>query len=251
MTKHVASSDTKALTLAFEKAATQETSIFHPWRYFVAGGETLQKIQDIIADFDTVKQGYEDLAKRAGAKSFDGSHFSFDFREEEMVELTGKERIDNNFSGGNGGEPWQCARIERIPNFVVTNSRAFGHFLPDVATEEGRALRDACREVKERAQPSVRFARWLGCESLEVPENPDYPYGTKKRVSATATKVGDQWIVAVPVVPVPEGGYQSKTYRQEWTLPPDSKALTVSEYFGLLEKGNLLQNSAPQPPRPN
>ena len=58
-------------------------------------------------------------------------------------------------------------------------------------------------------------------------------------------------IVAVPVVTVPEGGYPPKSFKEEWTLPPDSKALAVSEYFGLLEQNRLLQNTPPQTPRPN
>lgn len=251
MTKHTAGANAKTITLAFEKAATREAQLFHPWRYFVAGGETLQKIQDIVADYENVKQGYEDLAARAGAKSYDGNSFYFDFKPEEMLPLTGNERVDNNLQGGRGSEPWQCKRIERLPGFVVTDSRAYGQFIPDVATPEGAALRDACKDIKERAQPAVRFARWLGCEGIEVPENPDYPYGTKKRVSATATKVGEAWIVAVPVVTVQAGGYQSKIFKEEWTLPPDSKALAVSEYYGLLEQNRLLQNTPPQTPRPN
>lgn len=251
MTKHTADANAKTITLAFEKAATRETSIFHPWRYFVAGGETLQKIKDIIADYSNVQQGYIDLAAKAGAKSYDGDSFYFDFKPEEMKPLTGDERVDNNFQGGKGSEPWRCKSIERIPGFVVTDSRAYGQFIPDVATPEGAALRDACSELKERAQPAVRFARWLGCKGIEVPESPDYPYGSKKRVFATATKVGEQWIVAVPVVTVPEGSYPPKSFKEEWTLPPDSKALTVSEYFGLLEQNRLLQNTPPQTQRPN
>lgn len=251
MNKYSVDATAKTLTLAFEKAATRETQLSHPWRYFVAGGETLQKIQDIIADYASVQQGYADLAAKAGAKTYDGDSFYFDFKPEEMKPLTGNERVDNNLQGGKGSEPWQCKRIERIPGFVVTDSRAYGQFIPDVATPEGAALRDECRALKERAQPAVRFARWLGCEGVQVPENPDYPHGSKKHVSATATKVGEQWIVAVPVVTMPEGGYPPKSFKEEWTLPPDSKALSVSEYFGLLEQNRLLQSTPPQTPRPN
>lgn len=250
MTKHSADAAAKTLTLAFEKAATRETQLFHPWRYFVAGGETLQKIEDIIADYSNVKQGYADLAARAGAKSFDGDSFDFEHSYEEMIPLTGKERVDYHARGGNGDEPWQCKRIERIPGFLVSDGRSSGQFYPDVATEEGRALRDACREMKERAQPYVRFARWLGCENVQVFEDPMYQ-GTRKNASATATKVGDQWIVAVPVVVTPDSAYQPKSFKEEWVIPPDSKALAVSEYYGLLEQNKLLQNTPPQTPRPN
>ena len=52
MDKFTASGTDNVLTLAFEKAATQETKVFHPWRYFVAGGETLAKIERFLDEND-------------------------------------------------------------------------------------------------------------------------------------------------------------------------------------------------------
>jgi hypothetical protein len=75
--------------------------------------------------------------------------------------------------------------------------------------------------------------------------------GTRKNASATVTKVGEQWIVAVPVVVTPDRAYQPRSFKEEWVIPPDSKALAVSEYYGLLEQNKLLRNTPPQTPRPN
>lgn len=249
MDKFSAKNDDKLLTLAFEKAATCETRVFHPWRYFIAEGETLQQINTIISEYATVAQGYIDLAQKAGAKSYNGSYFSFDFQPDEMEELTGKERTDGNFTGGRGSEPWQCKRVARLPGFVVTDSRAYGQFLPDVATPLGAALRDDARALKERAQPALRFARWLGAAGVEVPENGNYPFGTQVHASATATQIGDQWIVAVPVRVVPNTRIDHTSVTEEWTHPPGSAPLGVSEYFGLLEKNSLIKNT-PKTPQP-
>lgn len=247
MDKFSATTGDKVLTLAWEKAATRETPVFHPWRYFKAEGETLKQIETAISDFSNVAQAYEDLAKKVGAKSYNGSYFNFDFDHKELQELTGNERTDNNYTGGPGSEPFQCARIARFPGWVVTNSRAYGQFIPDVATPEGAALRDECKALKDIAQPMVRFARWLGCAGVSVPTDPAYPYGNKTNVSATATKIGGEWIVAVPVV-ITGNDYSNPTaYKQEWTVPPDSKPLTVSEYFGLLEKNSLIPNQPKAP----
>lgn len=249
MEKHKADSTAKVLTLAFEKAATAETRVSHPWRYFIAGGETLQQIETIISDYSTVAQGYADLAKKAGAKSYDGTSFEFDHKYDEMVALSGTERVDYNLSGGAGNAPWQDKRILRIPGFVVSDGRSSGQFYPDVATPEGRALRDDCKALKERAQPAVRFAQWLGASGVEVPVDPQYPYGSKTHVSASVTKIGEDWIVAVPVIATPNDRFKPTGFTEEWIVPPGATPLGVSEYFGLLEKNSLIKNT-PKAPKP-
>lgn len=241
MDKFSAKNDEQLLTLAFEKAATRETRVYHPWRYFIADGETLQQINTIISEYATVDQAYVDLAKKTGAKSYDGSAFAFDFKADEVLELTGDERV------GKGSEPWQCARIERLPGWVMTNNRSYGRFMPDVATPEGAAIEAECAALKERAQPALRFAQWLGAAGIEVPQDGNYPFGTQVRASASATKIGDQWIVAVPVSVKPNTRIDHTSVTEEWTVPPGAKPITVAEYFCLLENRGLTNNTPKGP----
>ena len=239
-------SEEKALTLAFEKSATRETKVFHPWRYYVAGGETLAKIEEIIADFAGVDQAAKDLAAKYGAKSFDTSYgFTFDFDGKDMQPLKGTERVDYNLQGGKGGQPWQDKIIPSIPDFVVSDGRSYGQFHPDVSTERGQQIRADMIAVKEKAQPMVRFAKWLGADGVKVIPDPTYQ-GQTVNASATATKIGNEWIIAVPVAITYDSGYPAKNYTEEWSVPPGSQPLAVSEYFAKAEKANLVQN-APKP----
>jgi hypothetical protein len=248
MDKFKTTNNDKVLTLAWEKAATRETNVFHQWRYFVAGGETLHQIETAISDFATLEQSYADLAKKAGAKSYNGRCFQFDYDWHDKMELTGDERVDMNLSGREQ-EPFQCARISSIPGFVMTDSRSTGNFYPDVAMEEGRELRDACMAIKDKANPAARVASWLESYGVSMPANPEYPFGTTSPASATVTKIGGDWIVAVPVISTPNDRINITSFAEEWATPPDSKPLDVSEYFALLEKNGLVKNT-PKAPKP-
>jgi hypothetical protein len=235
-----------ALTLTFEKAATKETALFHPWRYFKAEGETLRQIEAIISDYATVGQDYAALATKAGAKSYDGTSFAFDYKRDELLPCTEDERVDYN-ANGNANQPFQCKRIARLPGFVVSDSRSSGQFYPDVATPAGKALNDERVALKDRSQPMVRFAKWLENYGVEVPQDPAYPFGSKMHVSASATKIGGDWIVAVPVIIAPNDRYKPTAYTQSWTVPPDAAPISVSAYFTLLEKNSLIPNQPKGP----
>ena len=246
MDKFTASRADNALTLAFEKAATQETKIFHPWRYFVAGGETLAKIQEFIADVANVAQEKEDFKNKIGAKKYNGTYgIEFDFDQNDMLPLSGTERVDYHLNGGNGSEPWQAKRIASVPDFIVSDGRTYGQFHPDVSTPRGRAIRDEMQKIEEKAQPSKRFAQWLGAANVDVPRNPAYS-GDRVKLSAIATKIGDEWIVAVPVEIVPDP-HPQKSYTETWIVPPDAAPLSVGEYFTRVEKNNLLKNTTKAP----
>lgn len=244
MTTFKARSEEKALTLAFEKSATRETKVFHPWRYYVAGGETLAQIEAAIADFAGVEQATKDLAAKYGAKSFDTytNSFTFDFDGKDMQPLKGTERVDYHMQGGKGNQPFSDKIIPSIPDFVVSDGRSYGQFSPDVSTERGQQIREDAIAVKEKAQPMVRFAKWLGAYGVKVIPDPTYS-GNTTNASATATKIGNEWIVAVPVTITYDPGYPAKNYTEEWVVPPGSSSLTVSEYFAKAEKAQLVQNA--------
>ena len=246
MDRFKATNNDKVLTLAWEKAATREASVFHQWRYFIAGGETLRRIEEAISDVATFEQDYADIAKKAGAKSYNGKCFQFDYDWHDKAELTGDERVDMNLSG-EAQKPWRCVRISTIPGFVMTDHRSTGNFHPDVATQEGRELRDACMAVKDKAEPAARIARWLESYGISMPANPEYPFGVTTPASATVTKIGGDWIVAVPVIATPNDRINITAFAEEWATPPDSKSLDVSEYFALLEKSGLLKNTPKGP----
>lgn len=237
----------KLPTLAFARAATTESAVSHPWRYYIAGGAALQQIEKCIAEFGNAAGAYEDLAREVGAQNYDGNSFGFEFEGSEIENLAGNERVDFHLNGQTG-QPFQCGRIARIPDFVVTNGRSYGAFYPDVATPRGKSIRDKCVALKEIAEPAARFARWLGSHNVKIFPDPHY-VGDTKTVSAKAEKIGDAWIVAMPVVATLERGSNGAfgSLKEEWNVPPDSKPLAVSEYFTLLEKAGLLQNSPPAP----
>jgi len=232
----------KVLTLAFENAATRETQIFHPWRYFIAEGETLNKINEIMSDVTTVEQNNIAFAKKIGAKQYNGSYGTeFDFNGEDMVTLTGQELVDYNLDGGKGHSPYQAKRILSIPDFVVSDGRTYGQFHPDIATKRGREIRDEMKSLEGISKPAARFARWVGASNVDVPQNPQYS-GNRNSLSASVTKIGDKWIVAVPVEVIPDQ-YPSKEYSESWVSPPGSTPITIAEYFSRIEKNSLIQKT--------
>lgn len=225
------------LSLAFHTSATRKTRVFHPWRYFVAEGETLAKIGELLTIAGNAPKLAETLAEKAGAISFDGFGFKFDHAPSELAALTGKERVDPKFEG-RSREPWQGKRVERIPGFVLDEGHGYPVFLPDVATEKGREFRNAAKTLAESANPAKAFAQWLGAYEVFVP-NDLAETAEGARLSATVTRVGKEWIVAVPVS---VSGGLSGTVAETWAVPPQSKAITVAEYFTKVEQANLLKN---------
>lgn len=226
------------IALAFHSSATRTTKVFHPWRYFVAGGETLAKINELIASAEQSPERKAELAQKAGAKSFNGFGFDFEYQPDELKAPKGKERVDWKFDGGAGREPYQGRRVERIEGFVLSEDPGYPAFLPDVSTAKGRAFRDAARELVEQSNPAKAFAKWLGASDVFVPTDiAETAEGT--RLSATVTKVGKEWIVAVPVS---VSGGLTGGYGEQWAVPPGSKPLTVAQYFTRVEKAQLLKN---------
>lgn len=225
------------IALAFHSAATRTTKVFHPWRYFVAGGETLDKINALIAGAEKGPARKAELAQQAGAKSFNGAGFDFDYQQGELQALKGRERVDWKFDGGSR-EPYQGRRVDRITGFVLSEDQGYPTFSPDISTPKGREFRDAAKELVEQSNPAKAFAKWLGASEVYVP-NDLAETGEGTRLSATVTKVGKEWIVAVPVS---ISGGLSGGYAEQWAVPPGSKPLTVGQYFTRVEQAQLLKN---------
>lgn len=234
----------KSLTLAFEKAVQKEASVSHPWRYFVAAGETLQKIEEFLADVNRADQARADMCARVGAKSFNGVYgFTFEnLTYADLLPLEGTERTDFHMQGGAGTEPWQSKRVAHLPGFVVADGRAFGQVHPDVATDFGRALRDECMAIEQMANPALRFANWLGAANVDIPLDGN-ANGSKTKVSATVQKIGNDWIVAVPVEV--KYSYADQSTTQQWIVPPGAAPITISDYFARVEKAQLIRNTGP------
>lgn len=127
---------------------------------------------------------------------------------------------------------------------------------PEPGHSSGRGIQEKCLALKLRANPDARFAAWLGVSDINT--NPDgetrfkdHPLWPNDRKSATARKIGDQWIVAVPVTGEAVYGPAGRqggaiAYQERWPIPPDSPPLAVSDYFRLLEAAQILFNT-PKP----
>ena len=254
MEKFITPANGTALSLAFGQAAPAKAKISHPYRYFIAGGATLQKIEECLNDVSRVEQVSAALAQEAGAKSYSAKYgeFKFDFDHKEVAKLAGSEQIL-----GQDGKPHPVddtfwARVPRLPDFVMTNSRNYGNFYPNIATPLGLSLAQKCQEIAVLTNPLQRFARWLGCESVHPAPDHIGMAGSYKPLSVQLEKIGNDWIVAVPAVVHHQYverryGAEPTGYNESWTIPPDSTPLAVSDYFRLLEQNNIIGAPPPAP----
>lgn len=223
------------LTLSFNRQY-----IRHPERYFVAAGETLAAIEQFIADAKDLQPAYDALAKETGMDFYDGHHFAINgWTIEDLQKVEGQPHFFH----------------PNRPDFITPDIRLW-EFFPNTDTEGGRGIQEKCLALKLRADPDARFAAWLG--AIDDNTNPDgearfkdHPLWPNDRKSASVRQIADQWIVAVPVTGEAVYGPAGRkggaiAYQERWTIPPESTPLAVSDYFRLLEAGQLLFNT-PKP----
>lgn len=236
-----------SLTLAWDKAGTTSERITHPYRYFIAGGETLKKIEDLIAGTSKVNDAAAALAAEVGAKSYDVEDhtFQFDFDPADLQPVTGDEVVRNQ----NGYQQPINERYDRIspkiPDFVLQDGRSGRFFCLDERSQRAKDIAAKCEKIRELAQPMQSFAKWLGCYGVDTRPG----IGGSERLSAHASKFGEQWVVAVPVVSRDSSyGRDPAKVVENWAVPPDSTQISVSDYFALAERHNHIQNMPPPSP---
>ncbi len=230
------------LTAHFNEKGQQTTkSVGHPWRYFIANGEALEKIEQFIKDSQNVGAIYQAFADSVGAKKYNGRSFAFDF---DMKDL---EQIENQSN----------MRFKKDTDFV-TPCMSMGDFYPDRETPRGKEIGEKAQQLQTLLYPERRFAAWLGNVNVDTNEHGHPRFGGHDKKSAEIERIGDLWIIKVPVVGKGVYGADGKGgmlsgYEDSWTIPPNSTPIKISDYFKLLEDANALsqmpntQKPAPKP----
>ncbi len=217
------------LTAHFNEKGRQSTkSVGHPWRYFVADGESLEKIEQFIKDSRNVETIYQDFADSVGAKAYNGRSFEFDFDMKDLEQIEGQSNM----------------RFRKDPDFT-TPCMSMGDFYPDRETERGREIGEKAQQLQALLYPERRFAAWLGALNVDTNEHGHPRFGDRDRKSAEIEKIGDLWIIKAPVVGKGVYGADGKGsmlsgFEDSWTVPPDAMPIKISDYFKLLEDANAL-----------
>ncbi len=244
--------DDTALTPSFNDVRKEffSKSLGHPWRYFVAGGETLRMLEKCIDEAIAAKTGgvveqmYKDYALQVGATGYDRGLFSFEYE-------------DTDFIPRKVGDA--AMRFKRNPDFMTYNPQA--GFLPDPETTVGKIIIRDIFDLSLVKDAPKRFAEWLENNAVRTNQNMHPRFGEGSDIkSAEALKIGGDWIIRVPVIGEGIYGEDGKGgvltgYRETWVLPPDSKPLRVSEFFRLLETEGAItmtpEEKTPKAPTPS
>lgn len=277
----------------------------HPWRYFVAAGESLKKLEQLVAASKTVDADLLAFVKSFGADEVRGGYFIFnnaeiqaiparmllkympnplfvceastpgDFfpdrsnaegrklqREVESVAASESARAElakkygaESFDGKVFHFPDWEEHVQAVPpgekKYRLKSNPLFVHgvqdgrdsFLPDLATDEGMKISEREREIGRGRNPDRVFADWIASFELDI------SYHTPQqsnRPKAEVEKIGNEWIIKVPVIVEGIYGADGKGgvltgQKEGWVLPPGAKPISISEYFAKLEKSGSLR----------
>lgn len=283
----------------------------HDWRYFVAGGESLDKIKQFIAESSGVDNALKALAQEVGAVEAQDSYFIFENaevdaigRQNRLMFIPNEAFICDADNSGNffanvqnldgialkreiiaiqslpeaeveaarlalalkykaesfDGKffrfhDWQdlvdYATTRQRKKFRLKSNPAFvrdatdgDYFSLDWETDEGFLLADRVKEITARRYPAQRFGQWLA--SFELDLSLSGQSENRNRPQAEAEKLGEEWIIKVPVIVEGifgadgEGGMRTGE-KEGWVLPPGAKAIAVSQYFSMLEDSGSLR----------
>lgn len=290
-------------------------SVDHPWRYFVAAGDTLAKLEVVIAQSKTVTADLQALATEVGAESLNGAQFVFPKAEFEVVPTVVRMQYGRNklflskatapsdffpdVLGHHEGASvkQEMLRIKGLPdteaqaarealarkydaesfdgtyfhfsdwedqlqNAPMQREKKLRHktkptfvraaydgdnFTADRETDEGFLLAQRMYEISARSSPERCFADWIA--SFELDLSLSGRSEMHNRPKPEAEKVGDEWIVKVPVVVEGIFGEDGKGGsrvgdKEGWVLPPGAKPIAISEYYAKLETSGGLRSLA-------
>ncbi|MDE2021161.1 MAG: hypothetical protein KGJ13_12565, partial [Patescibacteria group bacterium] len=180
------------------------------------------------------------FAESVGAKGYNGSAFDFDFKMSDLEDIKGTSNM----------------RFKKDPDFT-TPCMSMGDFYPDRTTPRGQEISEKARQMQMLRYPERRFADWLGSLNVDTNEGGHPRYGDRDKKSAEIEKIGDLWIIKVPVVGKGIYGADGKGgmlsgYEDSWTVPPNATPIKISDYFKLLEDSNALSQmpTTKKPPKP-
>ena len=115
-------------------------SMDHPWRYFVAGGESLAKIEQVIAESKTVDDGLKALAAEVGAEDVNNGYFIFKNADVEAVAPQ--------------------VRLQYTRNEIfICNAASPGDFFPNPRYREGMAVKRDIIAIQDLAAEEAEAAR--------------------------------------------------------------------------------------------
>jgi hypothetical protein len=128
-------------------------NIDHPWRYFVADGDSLVKLQNILDDAKNIDATRAALAKEVGAESYDGYGFTFKDADADPIVPSIKLRM-------RGKEEFVC------------EATAPGDFVPELERGYGVDVKKKMLRIEtlpaEQAQPARdALAREAGAASFD------------------------------------------------------------------------------------
>lgn len=131
--------NSKVLSLEFRAAHAKPVD--HPWRYFVAGGESLAKIEEVLHDSANVDVAQKALAAEVGAIEADYSSFTFE-GDPDVEQVAPVVRMEHKFAQG-----------------FVSDITAPGNFYPDYNSGSTRGLKEKIAAVEALPAGEVEAAR--------------------------------------------------------------------------------------------
>lgn len=191
-----------------------------------------------IAMGDDVARLKKDLCRETGADDIIDGHFMFnDTSKAEDIAFTAPPRLRTN------------------PLFIMPEKHSIG-FIPDPSTDAGLALARRLAALHEQKNPLQRVMKWLGAWEVNTdphghPRFKDSPGRPNDKTSGRCEKIGDEWIVAVPVIGAGSYGADGKGgmlsgYQEEIAVPPGAVPLSIADYFARLERADLLSFAGPR-----
>jgi hypothetical protein len=112
----------------------------HPWRYFVAAGESLAKIEQFIAEAKTVNELLQSLAAEVGADATSNGYFTFENAEVEAI------------------APQLRLQFKSNTDFIC-NAACPGDFFPDLRYSGGMAVQVDIIAIQSLPAEEVEAAR--------------------------------------------------------------------------------------------
>lgn len=311
-----ARADNKGI-LSLEWAAAHARPVSHPFRYFVAAGESLAKIEEMLRDAKNRDADLTAFAQKYGATSIQNGDFMFPkeaatepviptvrmvytaqhgfycdittpgqfkadaatfegrviTKELQRIETlpaaeadAARKKLESKYNATLQGDTFTFPRwqqyvkseaypkegtIRLVDNPIFTKSERNYGFTPDASTPEGLKIAEEMSAISYRQYPQERFSQWVDSFRIDISLRQE----TKTLKEKTeAEKIGDEWIIKVPVVTEGIFGADGKGgvisgYKEGWVLPPGAEPIAVSEYFAKLEKAGAIRPLA-KPPTP-